>query len=463
MMIFKKRIFWIILVVILALAGGGYYYYTHYLAQSTATTAEPALQTAVARRGDLVITASGTGQVVPAEQISLGFDDSGTLIELNVGVGDQVKEGQVLARLQTKDTPETIAVSISTAELAVLKAQSAIDDLVANAEIARTTALSDIATYSQAVRDAQYQLENYTMPIYLQGMDAIEALDKTKAELDAASAAFEPYRLYPASNDTRYNLLVALNVAQGNYDSAVKRLNYEYELQVAEANLNKARGEYEKYKDGPAADEMAQAQAELENAQASLALAKEAKAIDELAAPMDGTVLSISANVGESAGGTAFITLANLDQPVLEVYLDETDLDKVALGYEADVVFDALPDKTFTGKVTLVSPSLEDVSNVQAVKVMVSLDKESLGSVFLPVGLNASVDVVSGRAMDAVLVPVEALRELDPGEYAVFVEENGELNMRVVEVGLMDVTSAEIKSGLQAGEVVSTGIVQAGN
>jgi multidrug efflux pump subunit AcrA (membrane-fusion protein) len=78
-----------------------------------------------------------------------------------------------------------------------------------------------------------------------------------------------------------------------------------------------------------------------------------------------------------------------------------------------------------------------------------------------PVGLNATVDIIAGRAENAVLVPIEALRELDPGEYAVFVVENGEPKLRVVQVGLMDITLAEIISGLEAGEVVSTGIVQA--
>ena len=78
----------------------------------------------------------------------------------------------------------------------------------------------------------------------------------------------------------------------------------------------------------------------------------------------------------------------------------------------------------------------------------------------LLIGMNASVDVIGGRAEGVVLVPVEALRELSPGEYAVFVEEGGELEMRIVEVGLMDFTFAEIKSGVEVGETVSTGIVE---
>ncbi|MEW5869349.1 MAG: efflux RND transporter periplasmic adaptor subunit [Chloroflexota bacterium] len=461
----KSKTFWIVLVLILGLAGGGYYYYTRQTTTAQAAAAEePAMQTAVARRGELVVLASGTGSLVPASEISLGFDESGTLIELKVGISDQVQAGAVLARLQTQNTPEEIAVSISEAEMDVISAQQALDDLYANAEIARTDAMNNIATYAQEVRDAQYQLENYSMPLYLQGMDAIQALDVTKAALDVASAAFEPYKYYAPGNTTRRALLEDLNVAQSNYDAAVKRLDYEYALQVAQANLDKARQEYEAYKDGPAADELAVVQAELANAEARLSLAKETQSIIELVAPMSGTVMAVDASVGESVGTSTFITLADLDQPLLEVYVDETDLDKVAVGYPAEIVFDALPDQTFNGEVISVSPGLESVSNVQAVKVIVALDKDELGSeLTLPVGLNASVDIIAGQAENAVLVPVEALRDLGDGQYAVFVIQDGEPVMRMVEVGLTDVTYAEITFGLDADEVVSTGIVSAGN
>jgi len=449
------------LLVIVLLGVSGFYAYTNYWNPSQEESNEPEMQTAVARRGDLVIFASGTGQVTPASEIGLGFDDSGTLIELNVAVGDKVNAGDLLARLQTKNTQAEIDAAISEAQLSVVTAQDAIDELYDNAEIERTTALNDIATYAQAVRDAQYQLENYTIPTYLQGMNAVEALDKMKAGLDAASAAFAPYKFLSEGNDTREKLLEVLNEAQSNYDAAVKRLNYEYELEVAQANLEKARAAYAEVENGPSHDELNLAQAELANAEARLELAKEDQAVLELVAPSEGTVLAVEANVGEVVSAASIITLADLNQPQLEVYMDETDLDKVAVDYAAEVIFDAFPDKIFTGMVVAVNPSLETVSNVQAVKVIVLLDQESLEpGLSLPVGLNASVDVIAGRAVNAVLVPVEALRDLGEGEYAVFVVVDGEPVLRVVEVGLVDITSAEILSGLEAGEVVSTGITQ---
>jgi multidrug efflux pump subunit AcrA (membrane-fusion protein) len=89
---------------------------------------------------------------------------------------------------------------------------------------------------------------------------------------------------------------------------------------------------------------------------------------------------------------------------------------------------------------------------------VVQLDSNSYAKpLSLPVGSNATVEVIGGRAENAVLVPVEALREIDAGEYTVFVMENGEPTLRVVTVGLMDYTYAEITSGVEAGETVTTG------
>ncbi|NOQ40253.1 MAG: hypothetical protein GQ562_08025, partial [Anaerolineales bacterium] len=91
---------------------------------------------------------------------------------------------------------------------------------------------------------------------------------------------------------------------------------------------------------------------------------------------------------------------------------------------------------------------------------LVELDTSKTGWDDLPVGSAAGVDVIGGRAENALLVPVEALREISDGEYAVFIMESGEPRMRMVEVGLQDLIFAEIISGLKAGDVVTTGQVE---
>ena len=163
--------------------------------------------------------------------------------------------------------------------------------------------------------------------------------------------------------------------------------------------------------------------------------------------------------IWESRSASAIVTVADLNQPyTLDAYFDAEDWSKVQVGYETEVVFDILPDDTFTGIVTLVYPELDTSSNSSLVHAFVRLN-ETIEET-LPSGTSASVDVIGGRAQDAVLVPVEALHAIDGGKYTVFVVESGTPRLTVVEVGLQDITYAEIKSGVQAGDVVTTGIVE---
>ena len=167
--------------------------------------------------------------------------------------------------------------------------------------------------------------------------------------------------------------------------------------------------------------------------------------------------MTLDLTLGDAASSGAVVTVADLSTPYLEVFLDATDWENVQVGYDAEVTFDALPDTTYTGKVIQVDPGLYTSGNNSVVRAMVELDKPANGF-NLPTGSTAAVDVIAGQARNAVLVPIEALHETSPGNYALFVLENGQSRLRVVEVGIQDTLYAEIKSGLQAGEVVTTGI-----
>ncbi|MCJ7624903.1 MAG: efflux RND transporter periplasmic adaptor subunit, partial [Anaerolineaceae bacterium] len=267
-----------------------------------------------------------------------------------------------------------------------------------------------------------------------------------------------------------------LATAKGTRDTAYANYYYcssprtEQEIQeadaqteLAQATLNVAIMNKESLLDvvEPDADEIAMAEAKLASVEAQLAVSLEKLEATTLIAPIDGTVMEVMANEGETVGTSTLITLADLDQPMLEIYLDETDLDKVAVGFEVEVIFDALPDELFSGYVTYVEPFLSTVSNVQVVRSIVELDPASFAKPqTLPVGLNASVEVIGGKGIDVLLVPVEALREIGPDEYAVFVMQDGEPKLRMVTVGLMDFTYAEIIAGLEEGDTVTTGIVE---
>jgi HlyD family secretion protein len=520
----NKKTIWIIILVVCALGAGGYGLYIWLTPAESQVVETPEVQTAVARLGDLVVSASGAGSVIAATEVNVGFDESGTLIELLAGVGEKVQAGQVLARLDTGKSEAEIALAVAQAQLDVLNAQQALNDIYASEDMAAAEAL-------KAVEDAETALEDLDN-VDLQQAEAQQAvaeaedalasaqrdyynvrLTASQSEIDAAYAElvlventlknqqdlYKNFASKPDTNLEKANRQLVLNQAQVAYDTALSYYNAltgtgsdlektltEASLQAAQAQLSEAQREWERIKDGPTPgeialakatlsaaqdewevlkggadpEEIALAEATLANTKANLDLALEEKAILELIAPTDGTILSVDANVGEEIGTGAIIVLSDLSHPVLEIYLDETDLNKVGLGYEIDVVFDALPDDVYTGHVTQIDPSLQTVSNVNAVRVLAQLAPESFAKPQdLPVGLNASVEVIGGRTEGAVLVPVEALREISPGEYGVFVMEAGEPRLRMVTVGLMDYTSAEIIEGVEVGDVVTTGIV----
>ena len=167
---------------------------------------------------------------------------------------------------------------------------------------------------------------------------------------------------------------------------------------------------------------------------------------------------AVNGAVGETTSGT-FATIADNLHPQIETYMDQTDLNSFQLNYAVNVVFDALPEQTFTGKVIQISPALVSQSGNSYVQGVVAIDDNFISTVSkLPSGMTASVEVISGQADNTLLVPVAALRELSAGNYAVFVVgPNDQLTLTPIKVGLMDLTNAQVLSGLKNGDVVSTG------
>jgi multidrug efflux pump subunit AcrA (membrane-fusion protein) len=519
----NKRLLFIFAIVALLAGGGAWYYYSQVL-PAQALPPEETIRTTRVRRGDLVITASGTGTLIPSIEVDLGFPTGGTLAEMTAEVGDQVEAGEKLARLENTDarsevTQAEINLRLAELELAKLtKEPDAVDLAAAQASLADAQAnLDDLITPPTAeelaaARDnlvsAQKALESLLAgPTQEEILIAKADLQTAEIDLQEAQAAYDKVVWRPGASATSeamelWRVSTAYEKAKATYDQAVAGPTEE-ELAGARAAVAEAQTQLDTVEQGPDPEELAAAQAKVAQAQAELdallagvssedleaaqldveqarnTLASAQAQLEDtvLRAPFAGIVTAVEAQTGENVGTEAIITSADLDHPLIELYVDETDLDKIAPGYEVEVVFDALPDETFRGHVVQVAPTLVEVDGVATVQALAALEEESLDNPstalrlrsgqgsghrprFLPAGLNASVDVIGGRAENALLAPVEALRELSPGNYAVFVLVDGQLEVRPVEVGLMDYISAEIISGLEQGDEVSTGIVE---
>ena len=381
--------------------------------------ATPALQTAKVRTGDLVVTASGAGTVVPASELDLGFRTSGVLTELNVAVGDSVHTAQVLARLEENIQAEADFQALFTAE---------------------GTAKAELALVS--AKDALVIAESNVS--YLIGSDAwywqeqLEKLEATQAEKDLARTKLDYFL------SLRYIDESDITLAQANLEST------RVALQDAQAALDIVKA-------GP--DSLNAPIAALGTEMAKLEKARLLVESTRLTAPFDGTMTSVSAVAGQTVGTAPIMTIATTGKLLVRFYLDETDLDKVAVGNRVTFMFDAYQNQPVDGEVFIVEPTLQVVDGTPVIVVWASLPADTKLS--LMSGMTVDAEVISGESLKTLIVPVQALRELAAGSYAVFiVDANGQLVMTPVTVGLRDFANAEILSGVKVGDVVSTGTVE---
>lgn len=449
---------WLVPILILALfllGGGSYAVYTRYFTQPKEPAA-PTPQTATVTQGDLVITADGSGELVPAVELELGFRVGGTLSEMLVSAGDRVKKGDLLARLDTADLERALAEAEVQVQLAQLEL----------AEVQAGPTEAELADARAAVRNAQAELKL-----------AQDAYERTlNSSLDAAvkdqktmydwymgyyynkKLEYEAGRLSQSDHDHAMNALIS---AQGRWQEAVNKAMIEevqaknrveqarYALYQAQANLRLLESE-------PLTDTLARATLAVDQALLAREQAEANLKAAQLYAPFDGVVMEIVATVGEQVGANApVLTLATLQEPLIHFWVEEADLAAVVVGNPVNVTFEALPDKTFTGAIVRVNPMLTTVGNTSAVEAWARLDvgTEEVG---LLSGMTASVEVIAAQARGVLLVPVEALHETAPEQYTVIVvgPDGNTRETRTVRVGLMDSVNAQVLEGLRLGEIV---------
>jgi len=455
---FRKKSFWIGLIVVLALAAGTGYAYYSYIYLPSQETVEPVIATAQVRQGDLVVSVSGFGTLVSASEIDLGFQSGGYLDEVLVEVGDYVQAGDLLARLETDDLELAVAEAGIEARLAQLDLDDTLEGPT-DAELANARAA--LWSAQSALIVAQYTYDT-----------------TLNSDLDAAvRARYIEYQWYTEQYWEAEEGLEDGAVSQEDFDDAwnergsaegqlgdvagqaeMEELDAWNQVDQAQNRVYQAQENLELLQSGPTTDTIMRA--ELKADQAALALndARDALESTELCAPFAGTVVDVTAIPGEDIGTASIVTLVDLEEPVLQFWVEESDMSGVAVGNRVEIIFEALPDDTFTGTVIRVDPALVTVGGTLAVQAWASMDFAS-GQVNLLGGMNAEVEVIAGEARGVLLVPVQALRELGPDQYVVFVvQPDGEMELRPVEVGLMDFVNVEIISGLEPGEVVSTGV-----
>ena len=432
--------FIIIAVVIIALVGAGYFGYKNYKQKKVEETFQN-LQTTPAVIGELTATVGATGVVRSNQTTTLRWQTYGTVEEVNAEVGDQVKKGDILATLEKTSLPQNVIM----AEAELVNAKQALDDLYTNAKVATTEAMKAIATYTKMVRDAQYQLDNFTIPSDQADLSTTEALALTEKRLDEARAAFEPYKHLSSSNSKRQELKEDLDQAQADYNTAVKRLEYETNLKVAQNNLEKAWQDYNKWKDGPSEEDIAAAKARIAAAEATLKTAW-------IEAPFDGTITRAIPKPGDQVAPNAVaFQLDDLSRLLVDVQVSEVDINRIKPGQDVILTFDAILGKEYHGKVTDVAPV--GTSNQGVVDFNVTVEISDPDENVKP-GMTAAVNIIVDQIESALLVPNRAVR-LREGKRVVYILKDNQIEPVEITLGASSDTVSEVIGGdLQVGDEI---------
>ncbi len=267
------------------------------------------------------------GRVEPIRFAEIALNASGLVSEVIQKKGDAVGAGQVIARLENGQA-KTL-------------------------ELAQADALQQVTKSYEAVRDAQYDLDNFDVPSDLRDLTPRQAVELTLDRLNAARDAFEPYKYIgdkqlelteaekdnPVLRNTPKRLKKALDDAWNKYRKAVQWLQYDSALQDAQTKLAQAQKDFDSLHDVSLAEDTAGIRAALANA--------------EVRAPFAGTITNLDLKVGEfAASATPVVTIADLSSWVIKTTdLTEIDVVRIKEGQPVTLTLDALPDVTLKGYV----------------------------------------------------------------------------------------------------------------
>jgi len=441
----RKWIITLAIVVPLA-AAGGVYGYKRWNERGLVT-----VQTGVTARGDLTAIVTASGEIKPRNYINLGANAQGPITALLVKEGDRVRKGQVVARIEhiqpeadvkAQQAAVASALADSAAAEAGLKAQ---DDTITTAE----------ATLDRFKNEAQ----------------------RTKVLYDRAEQLFK--------------------------DRVIARQDYEqkkadYDSAEASVRENSARLAQMRSQRAQTLAQLNSAQRHVAQAQAGLTRLDDVLARFDVISPIDGEVTNLPVRMGETvvpgiqnSAASTIMTIADMSLITSEVKADETDIVNIQLGQIANVTIDAIPNKTFTGKVIEIgdtailrssglAASQSATSNQEAkdFKVVVALDAPPDD---IRPGLSSTAKIVTATRRDTLMIPIQALTvrkkgelespndgvqaaSLDPTETAskeeiqgVFVVHDGRAEFRKVETGISGSTAIEVLSGLGPGDQIVTG------
>jgi HlyD family secretion protein len=221
-------------------------------------------------------------------------------------------------------------------------------------------------------------------------------------------------------------------------------------LEIAEIDLRSSQ------------EQLRQAQAQLEQAQDDLSKT-------QVFAPIDGTVISLDIEVGETAissstnvPGSSLMTIADTSSILTEVNVDEADIAAVRVGQMAEIYAIAFPDDPVQGVIESIAVSAKVAEGEQGRSFAIKIRITDTRGIDLRPGMSCRAEIFTDEKDGVLAAPIQAIiidedLENDETSYYVFRQE-GDVARRVeVDVGISDDTYQEIKGGVEPGDEIIIG------
>ncbi len=334
---------------------------------------------------------------IEGDEVAIVSEFGSRIVSLNPGEGDQVRAGQVLVELDTSALQAQVAqaqaaVAAARANLAgveagahpaeILTARAAVQQAIAQRDAAKT-AWNNAQAILDNPQDIDAQIAQAQAAVDL----AAVQIEQAQAKIVAAQAERDRYRaqgsleekglyaVYQYQVEAAQAALQAAEADQAGADQMLAGLRAlrdnplvlvgqvhlaDQQYHIAEAGVAVAQAKLAELEAGPTPEEVAVAQAQVTKAQAAVAGLQVQLDKRTLRSPIDGVVTGRSARAGEAAiAGATLLTIANLDEVRLTIYIPEGELGRIYLGQQVQVEVDSFPGQVFSGTVSYISSEAE--------------------------------------------------------------------------------------------------------
>jgi HlyD family secretion protein len=358
-------------------------------------------------REDIVASLASNGKVEPISPLVMRAQLDTFIESIRVQEGQAVKKGQLLLELNVKDA----AAQLAEARSKLLRAE---DDLSSAKSGGRSDQAAQVSgQLATAIAQRDRLQRNHETLARLISQQAATKDELAANDLDLAKAQTEVTRL---------------SAAKQEFDRGVKLDANRSALQVQQA-------------------------------QSEVAALEEKVRTGRITAASDGTLYSLPVKNGDFVKtGDLLAEMADLHKVRVRAFIDEPELGGLEPGQQVRITWDALPNRTWTGKTEVIPKQVVARGTRSVGELLCNVNNENLE--LLP-NINVNVRINSQERSNVLTVPRGAVASEGGQRFVFVVKRNGfgvgksKLEKREIHVGIADSTNYEVTSGLQENEMVA--------